>query len=158
MDNVATPVTSTRTNRWIPVIASIAIQLCLGTAYIWSVFQSYLIKGKSTPDALFDWPATHGTLAYALLLGVLAIGSTIGGRLQPRFQIRTIIITAGVVLGLGFFLAQFTTQEAPWVLPSMSLEGSRMTYNTACRFSNKLTLTESKPMVNKTTSSKMNRF
>ena len=116
MDNVATPVTSTRTNRWIPVIASIAIQLCLGTAYIWSVFQSYLIKGKSTPDALFDWPATHGTLAYALLLGVLAIGSTIGGRLQPRFQIRTIIITAGVVLGLGFFLAQFTTQETPWVL------------------------------------------
>ncbi len=68
----------TKNYRWIPVFASIAIQMCLGTAYIWSVFQSYLIISKSTPNAMFNWPATHGTLAYALLLGVLSIGSTGG--------------------------------------------------------------------------------
>ncbi len=105
------------TNRWIPVIASIAIQMCLGTAYIWSVFQSFLIKGKATPDALFDWPATHGTLAYALLLGVLTFGSTIGGRIQDKIKNpRPVIIAGGIVMGVGFFLAQFTTESTPWLL------------------------------------------
>lgn len=104
-------------NRWIPVIASIAIQMCLGTAYIWSVFQSYLIIGKSTPDALFNWPATHGTLAYALLLGVLAIGSMFGGKMQTKLKkSRPVIMTGGLVMGLGFILVQFTTDATPWVL------------------------------------------
>jgi len=104
-------------NRWIPVIASIAIQMCLGTAYIWSVFQSYLIIGKSTPDALFSWPATYGTLAYALLLGMLTIGSTLGGRIQDKIKNpKPVIVAGGIVLGLGFFLAQFTTGSTPWML------------------------------------------
>ncbi len=104
-------------NRWITVIACIAIQMCLGTAYIWSVFQSYLIIGSSTPDALFKWPATHGTLAYALLLGVLTFGSTIGGRIQDKLKNpRKVIIAGGIVMGVGFFLAQFTTESTPWVL------------------------------------------
>ncbi len=103
--------------RWVPVMASIAIQICLGTAYIWSVFQSYLIITPSTPNALFDWPATHGTLAYALLLGVLTVGSTIGGRIQDRMKNpRPVIMAGGIILGIGFFLAQFTTQATPWLL------------------------------------------
>lgn len=103
--------------RWIPVIASIAIQMCLGTAYIWSVFQSYLIIGPSTPNALFNWPATHGTLAYALLLGVLTVGSTIGGRIQDKMKSpRLVIVAAGIILGIGFFLVQFTTEATPWML------------------------------------------
>lgn len=103
-------------NRWIPVTASIAIQLCLGTAYIWSVFQSYLIISKATPDALFKWPATHGTLAYSLLLGLLTVGSTIGGKLQEKYKISSIIMMAGIILGSGFFLARLTTQFSPWIL------------------------------------------
>lgn len=104
-------------NRWIPVIASIAIQMCLGTAYIWSVFQSYLIISKSTPKALFNWPATHGTLAYALLLGVLTVGSTFGGALQQRLKSpRPVIVIGGIIMGIGFILAQFTTETTPWLL------------------------------------------
>jgi OFA family oxalate/formate antiporter-like MFS transporter len=104
-------------SRWIPVIASIAIQMCMGTAYIWGVFQSYLIITKSTPNALFNWPATYGTLAYALLLLILTIGSTIGGRLQGKLKGPTPVIIAGsIILGAGFFLAQFTTESTPWLL------------------------------------------
>lgn len=107
----------TKNYRWIPVFASIAIQMCLGTAYIWSVFQSYLIISKSTPNAMFNWPATHGTLAYALLLGVLSIGSTVGGRIQDKLKNpKPVIVAAGIVMGVGFFLAQFTTESTPWLL------------------------------------------
>jgi len=103
--------------RWVPVISSIAIQMCLGTAYIWSVFQSYLIISASTPKALFHWPATNGTLAYALLLGVLAFGSTVGGRIQDRLKNpKPVIIAAGIIMGIGFFLAQYTTEATPWML------------------------------------------
>lgn len=103
--------------RWVPVISSIAIQICLGTAYIWSVFQSYLIISPSTPNALFNWPATYGTLAYALLLGVLTFGSTVGGRIQDRLKNpRPVIIAAGVIMGIGFFFVQYTTEATPWVL------------------------------------------
>ena len=114
MNNTA--ISSPRFNRWVVVIASVAIQLCLGTAYIWSVFQSYLIISESTPNALFNWPATHGTLAYSLLLGLLTVGSTIGGKLQEKLKPRTVIIAAGVVLGMGFYLAKYTTESIPWLL------------------------------------------
>ena len=103
--------------RWIPVIASIFIQMCLGTAYIWGVFQSYLIISPTTPGSLFDWPATHGTMAYAMLLLFLAVGSTIGGKiLQKINKPGPVIAAGGIVLGLGFFMIMFTTQSTPWLL------------------------------------------
>ncbi len=114
MDN--TTMVSKTMYRWIPVMASIAIQLCLGTAYIWSVFQSYLIIGPITPSALFNWPATNGTLAYALLLGLLTVGSTLGGIMQNKYKPKTVIIVAGVILGIGFYLAKYTTEATPWLL------------------------------------------
>lgn len=113
---MATTSTS-KVHRWVPVISSIAIQMCLGTAYIWSVFQSYLIISPSTPKALFNWPATHGTLAYALLLGVLTFGSTVGGWIQDILKSpKPPIIAAGIILGISFFLAQYTTEATPWLL------------------------------------------
>lgn len=111
----ATPTTQ-KFNRLTPVIASIAIQLCLGTAYIWGVFQSYLIITEKTPDAKFDWPATYGTLAYALLLVVLTFGSIFGGKISSKVQPRTVISIAGIIMGVGFFLVQLTTESTPWLL------------------------------------------
>ncbi len=97
-------------NRWVPVIASIAIQLCLGTAYIWSVFQN----GIATK--LFGGDNAAAGLTFSLLLGVLTCGSTIGGMLQDRFSPRPVIIGGGILLGIGFVLASFTTDAAPWML------------------------------------------
>ena len=90
--------------RWVPVISSITIQMCLGTAYIWSVFQSYLIISASTPThcstACHTWNP-----AYALLLGVLTFGSTVGGRIQDRLKNpKPVIIAAGIILGIAFSL------------------------------------------------------
>ncbi|NLY43791.1 MAG: OFA family MFS transporter [Clostridiaceae bacterium] len=104
-------------NRWIPIIASVAIQMCLGTAYIWGVFQSYLIVSSTTPDALFNWPATHGTLAYALLLLMLTVGSTAGGRIQDKLKSpRPVIMAGSIVLGIGFILVKYVTESTPWLL------------------------------------------
>ncbi len=105
-------------NRLLPLIAGIMIQMCCGTAYIWGVFQSFLIKTNNTPNALFTWSPTYGTLAYALLLSVLTVGSVIGGKSQQsgKVQPKAIIVIGGLVMGCGFLLAQFTTNDTPWLL------------------------------------------
>jgi len=101
---------STITNRWIPVIACVVIQLCLGTAYIWSVFQSGIAKN------LFNGDNAAAALTFSLLLGVLTFGSTIGGMLQDKFSPKPVVMGGGIILSLGFFLASFTTSAAPWML------------------------------------------
>ena len=99
-----------RPNRVIPVLAAIAIQLCLGTAYVWSLFQS----GIAT--TIFKGDNAAAGLAFSLLLATLSIGSTIGGKLASRFGPRNTVIAGGLILALGFFGASFTTAAAPWML------------------------------------------
>lgn len=100
----------TRNKRIVPVIASIAIQLCLGIAYIWSVFQT----GIAT--SIFNGNNASASLTFSLLLATLTIGSVIGGKLAAKYSTRIIVIIGGVILSLGFFLASFTTSSAPWML------------------------------------------
>lgn len=97
-------------NRWIPVIAGIAIQLCLGTAYIWGVFQ------KGVASYLFEGNNADAGLAFSILLSMLTLGSTIGGYLQNRFSTRPVVITGGLILALGFFLASLTPPSAGWLI------------------------------------------
>lgn len=103
----ATPVD--KYNRWIPVLAGIAIQLCLGTAYIWGVFQPAV-------TAKFGWQNATAALTFSFLLGVLTFGSVIGGKIQDKFGPKPVVIGGGLILGLGFILAKFTTADAPWWL------------------------------------------
>lgn len=96
-------------NRWIPVIAGIAIQLCLGTVYIWGVFQPAVVK-------LFNWSQATAALTFSLVLGIFVLGSTIGGMIQDKLSPRPVIIGGGIILGIGVFLAYFTTADRPWWL------------------------------------------
>lgn len=99
-----------KNKRILPVIAAIAIQLCLGTAYIWSIFQSGIA------NSIFGGDNAAAGLSFSLLLAMLSVGGTIGGKLQVKFGPRIIVISGGVVLALGFFLASFVTASAPWML------------------------------------------
>ena len=99
-----------KNNRIIPVIAAIAIQLCLGTAYIWSIFQNGIAK------SLFAGDNAAAGLTFSLLLATLTIGSTIGGKLQDKYGPRNIVIIGGLILAVGFLLASFVTSSAPWLL------------------------------------------
>lgn len=125
----------TQKYRWVPVVASVAIQICLGTAYIWSVFQNGIAQG------LFANDHAKAGLAFSLLLATLTVGSTLSGILQKWLSIRTIIITGGIVLGLGFILASFVSTNAPWLLwltyGIMGGIGMGLTYSTTIAVSQK---------------------
>lgn len=97
-------------NRVIPVIAAISIQLCLGTAYIWSVFQAGIA------ESLFAGNNANAALTFSILLAVLSVGSTIGGKLQDKIGPRKTVMIGGGILAAGFFLASFASVAMPWIL------------------------------------------
>lgn len=97
-------------NRLATLIATIAIQLCFGVAYIWSVFQTGIA------NSLFNGDNALASLAYSLLLAFLTVGSVIGGKLTQRISIRYVVMIGGIILAAGFFLSGLVTASAPWML------------------------------------------
>jgi OFA family oxalate/formate antiporter-like MFS transporter len=96
--------------RYITLAAGIAVQLCLGTAYVWSVFQT------GVANTIFGGDNAAASLTFSLLLAVLSLVSGIGGKLTTIFSTRAVIMSGGVILGVGFALASLATAENPWVL------------------------------------------
>lgn len=93
-----------------PVLAAIAIQLTLGIAYIWSVFQTGIA------NSIFNGDNAAAGLTFSLLLATLTIGSVIGGKLAVRYTTRLVVFIGGIILSAGFFLASFVTADNSWLL------------------------------------------
>ena len=92
------------------VCAAIMIQLTLGIAYIWSVFQTGIA------ESIFAGNNAAAGLTFSLLLATLTIGSVFGGKLAVKYSTRIVVFIGGLILSSGFFLASFVTPEAPWLL------------------------------------------
>ena len=97
-------------NRFIPVLAACVIQLCLGVAYIWSVFQTGIA------NSIFAGDNAAASLTFSLLLATLTIGSVIGGNLAVKYSTRRVVIIGGIILSAGFFVASFVTTAFPQLL------------------------------------------
>ncbi|MCL2638475.1 MAG: OFA family MFS transporter [Oscillospiraceae bacterium] len=92
------------------ILAAVAIQMTLGIAYIWSVFQTGIA------NSIFGGNNAAAGMTFSLLLATLTIGSVIGGKLAVKYSIRRVVLIGGVILSAGFFLASFTTSSFPWLL------------------------------------------
>jgi len=110
------------------LLAAVAIQITLGIAYIWSVFQTGIA------NSLFDGDNAAAGLTFSLLLATLTIGSVIGGKLAIKFSTRRVVFAGGIILSIGFFLASFVTANFPWLLwityGTMGGVGMGFTYST----------------------------
>jgi len=99
-----------RTQGLFPVLAAIAIQLTLGIAYIWSVFQTGIA------NSIFGGNNAQALLTFSLLLALLTIGAVIGGKLAFRFSTRIVVFIGGIILSAGFFLTSFVTEAFPQMI------------------------------------------
>jgi len=110
------------------ISAAIAIQLVIGIAYIWSVFQT------GVANSLFGGDDFKANLTFSILLATLTIGSVIGGKLAVKFNTRIVVFIGGIILSAGFFLASFVTSDYPWLLwvtyGAMGGVGMGFTYST----------------------------
>ncbi|HBV87504.1 OFA family MFS transporter [Desulfosporosinus sp.] len=95
--------------RWIVALAGMLIMLCSGAVYIWGVFQGPLVK-------MFSWTQATTALTFSFTLGIFALGTITGGRIQDKFGPREVASVGGLMIGLGVFLASYTTADKPWLL------------------------------------------
>jgi OFA family oxalate/formate antiporter-like MFS transporter len=84
-------------DRWIVAAAGVALQLCLGTVYAWSFFQSKIVLG-------FGWTNSVTAAAFSIAMFTLGLAAAAGGVLLPRVGPRRLALAGAVAYGLGHAL------------------------------------------------------
>ncbi|MDD3574582.1 MAG: OFA family MFS transporter [Methanospirillum sp.] len=94
--------------RWILVFLGMAINLCLGTVYSWSVFVTPLTDYFSMSLGL-TVTASEILMPFSVFLACFAIAMPLTGKYLDIYGPRKIIIAGGILTGLGWVLASFST-------------------------------------------------
>src|SRR5262249_59782549 len=94
-------------NRWRIALAGVVMQVAVGAVYAWSVFRTPLTKA-------FNWTIPQVTLTFTTAIFVLGFAAFAGGIWMRRSGPRLVALTAGVLYGLGVFLASFTDGRLWW--------------------------------------------
>ncbi len=97
------------TNRWGIALAGFLMQVALGAVYAWSVFRNPLIKQ-------FGWSIGQVTWTFTICIFVVGVAAFLGGLWLNRKGPRVVALTAGVLYGLGVFLASFSAADRLWWL------------------------------------------
>ncbi len=94
--------------RWIILIASCFINLCIGSIYAWSVFSAPMAEYLS---GLTGLRLTPGDLAIAFTItnSVGPITMISGGWINDRFGPKRVILVGGLLFGGGMILSGFAT-------------------------------------------------
>ncbi len=95
-------------NRWVIAAAGVVMQIALGAVYAWSVFRIPLTRA-------FGWTISEVTLTFTIAIFVLGLAAFAGGLWMRRVGPRTVALTAGVLYGLGVFLASFAGGRLWWL-------------------------------------------
>ena len=90
-------------NRWIVVIGAVAIQLCLGAIYAWSVFTPKL----ADPAGPYAFSVKETQWVFSLGLLSFAVVMIIAGRILGKISARALASIGGIVLGAGYILGGF---------------------------------------------------
>jgi OFA family oxalate/formate antiporter-like MFS transporter len=85
-------------NRWLIALAAVAMQVCLGSVYAWSVFTKPLMASER-------WTLTQVSATFTVAMVFLGIGTVIGGWWQDRKGPRIVSTVAGLLYGSGFAIA-----------------------------------------------------
>ena len=90
--------------RWTVLFASMAILLCAGSLYSFSVFAKPLSvsKGWSMPDVM---------LAFTINAAIAPIPTILGGFITDKGKANISIILGGILFAVGFILTGFATTK-----------------------------------------------
>ncbi|MCC0628729.1 MULTISPECIES: OFA family MFS transporter [unclassified Clostridioides] len=93
--------------RWIILIASCFINLCIGSIYAWSVFATPMAEYLSGINGTVF---TAGTLAivFTVTNSVGPITMITGGRINDKFGPKKVIFVGGLIFGIGMILSGFS--------------------------------------------------
>ena len=98
--------------RWLLVAAGLLLQFSIGAVYAWSVFGGALEKAEP-----WQLSKVQASLPFTVTIGMIFIGSYVGGRLQDARGPRLVALIGGVIYAVGILLASFTNGEGDyWLL------------------------------------------
>ena len=99
-------------NRWVILVAAILAQLSIGSVYAWSVFA----KALQSEEA-FGWSKAKAAVPFSVVIGMIFVGSYVGGLIQDRKGPRVVAMTGGVIYSIGVILASFASNaDMFWLL------------------------------------------
>jgi len=87
--------------RWGLVVAAVLLQLALGAVYAWSVFS----KALQASGNEFHLSKSAAALPFSVSIGMIFIGTFVGGRIQDVRGPRTVALGGGVIYSIGVLLA-----------------------------------------------------
>lgn len=87
-----------KTSPWVPVIACLVAQLCVGIIYVWSAMRSSAIN-------YFGWDIGAATLVSSFMLFAFCFGNFFGGALNDRIGPKKVCVMGIILFGVGIFLA-----------------------------------------------------
>jgi len=90
------------TNRWLPVVGGILMNLALGSLYAWSVFVLPL-------EREFGWTRADTSWVYTIAIVVFALSFIAAGRIQDLKGPKICALIGGVLVSAGFFLSSYTS-------------------------------------------------
>ena len=92
-------------NRWLVPPASIAIHLCIGSVYAWSIFNPALIRvfGVVTPAA-DDWSLSDVVWIFTVAIVFLGLSAAFAGKWLEEVGPRKVGVVAAFCWGGGFLI------------------------------------------------------
>lgn len=92
-------------NRWRVPPASIAIHLCIGSVYAWSIFNPPLTRALGVVGASAgDWPLEAVTRIFTLAIVFLGLAAAVAGKWLEEVGPRMVGVVAACLWGGGFVL------------------------------------------------------
>lgn len=105
-------------NRWRVPPASIAIHLCIGSVYSWSIFNPALIREQGVvTSAGDDWSLSSVIWIFSVAIVFLGLAAAVAGKWLERVGPRCVGVTAAILWGGGFLIgSQGIAHHQLWLL------------------------------------------
>ncbi|MDE2753265.1 MAG: MFS transporter, partial [Gemmatimonadota bacterium] len=92
-----------RVHRTVIALCCTMLQMCLGTVYAWSFFQTMLARQ-------YGWNNTETVLSFCLAIFFLGISAGWAGQMLPKWGPRVLALTGSVLFCAGYVIASLALQ------------------------------------------------
>lgn len=100
-------------NRLLILAGAVLVQLAIGAVYAWSTFSRAILAEPSA----FSLSTVEATLPFTVAIGMIFVGTFLGGRLQDQRGPRPVALIGVTIYSLGIILASFARDDGDlWML------------------------------------------
>ncbi|MDO5626816.1 MAG: OFA family MFS transporter [Mobilicoccus sp.] len=105
--------TTNSSRRWVILAGGVLVQLAIGAVYAWSVFA----RALQADDSTMRLTPVQGSIPFQVAIGMIFVGTFIGGRIQDKRGPRIVALVGVVVYSVGIILSSFARDAGDlWIL------------------------------------------